>query len=126
MTLYKVAHSKVGDLLWLDVSLDKDYVQKFCQAPRKMPGDRALCARSRAGYSKTKSHGTERHFVILLEKDFSMQKAFHAVNDFDVKVLSPTVGVFWVPCNYLLTLEEYSQHLLDCKKKKNEKKSATK
>jgi hypothetical protein len=124
MMLPEIAHPQIGDLVWLDASLDKGYVQKFCQAPRKMPG-------YRAGFSRYTLWGTERHFVILLEKDFSLQKISQSVNDFDVKVLSPVLGVFWVPCNYLLTLDEYNQFLLESqekekKAKKNKKKNATK
>lgn len=124
MILYKVAHLKAGDLVWLDAVLDENFVKKFCQTPRKMPGHRA-------GFSKSAIKGAERHFVILLEKNFSVQKLFKNADDFDVKVLSPILGVFWVPCNYLLTLDEHNQHLLESqekekKAKKNKKKSATK
>ena len=107
-----IENCKTGDLVWLDARLDREVLNKLCQKPRVMPGDRA-------GLSPIQHGGARPHCVILLEKDFSIQKVFHTVDDFDVKVLSPVLGTFWIPHSYLLTLEEYYESL----KPKNNKKT---
>ena len=116
-----ISNAKHGDLIWLGSAMTRDYIKKFCQLPRSLPGHRPT-------RSASPKDEVSQHFVIFLEKGTQNQKTFVAVEDFDVKVLSPTLGVFWLSSDFFITFDEWHKQVvaLEERKKKRKNKGAKK